>query len=84
MVYAFRGVWVDPDSLGGWLVEPAGTERGFALGEVARLEVRGAHSATATNGIRTVDKVIPLLAVVAVAGILAGIALASGEWFRFQ
>jgi hypothetical protein len=51
-VYAFRGVWVDPDSLGGWLVEPAGTEQGFALGDVARLEVRAASRGAQPTGIR--------------------------------
>ena len=81
MVYAFRGVWVGPDSLGGWLVEPAGTEQGFALGDVTRLEVRGAQSASATSGMRTLDKVTPLLVVVAVAGIFAALAIPSVEWF---
>jgi hypothetical protein len=52
MVYAFRGVWVGPDSLGGWLVEPAGTEQGFAINEVARLEVRAASRGTQPAGIR--------------------------------
>ena len=51
-VYAFRGVWVGPDSLGGWLVEPAGAERGFALGDVARLEVRGASRRAQPAGIK--------------------------------
>jgi hypothetical protein len=51
MVYAFRGVWVGPDSLGGWLVEPAGKEQGFALGDVTRLEVRGASRQAQPAGI---------------------------------
>lgn len=51
-VYAFRGVWVDPDSLGGWLVEPAGAEQGFALGDVARLEVRAAPQGAQPSGVR--------------------------------
>jgi hypothetical protein len=51
-VYAFRGVWVGPDSLGGWLVEPAGAEQGFAINEVARLEVRAASRGTQPAGIR--------------------------------
>ena len=51
MVYALRGVWVGPDSLGGWLVEPAGTEQGFALGDVARLEVRGTSRRAQSPGI---------------------------------
>ena len=46
MVYALRGVWVGPDSLGGWLAEPAGKEQSFALGDVTRLDVRGASGQT--------------------------------------
>ena len=52
IAYAFRGVWVGPDSLGGWLVEPAGTEQGFALDEVTRLEVRGASRRAQPAGIK--------------------------------
>jgi len=50
-VYAFRGAWVGPDSLGGWLVEPAGAELSFALGDVTRLEVRGAPRQAQSPGI---------------------------------
>jgi hypothetical protein len=38
--HAFRGVWVSADSLGGWLAEPAGTERAFTLGAVETVQVR--------------------------------------------
>jgi len=38
--HALRGVWVSADSLGGWLVEPAGVERAFALTEISAVQVR--------------------------------------------
>ncbi len=39
--HVFRGVWVSADSLGGWLIQPAGAERSFPLVEVSALQVRG-------------------------------------------
>ncbi len=37
---AFRGVWVSPDSMGGWLMQPAGAEVAFPLADVRAVQVR--------------------------------------------
>ena len=76
-MHRFRAVWVGPDSLGGWLREPAGAERSFALDEVAQVEVRGSSSHTQAGGIRAADKVGALLAVIVVGAILAGAMVAT-------
>jgi hypothetical protein len=34
----FRGLWVGPDSLGGWLTSPAVAEQAFALRDVLRVQ----------------------------------------------
>jgi len=34
----FRGLWVGPDSLGGWLKSAAGAEQAFALRDVVRVQ----------------------------------------------
>ena len=78
-MHGFRGVWVSADSLGGWLREPAGDKRSFALGEVARLDVRRSSHAGQVSGIRTADKLFPLAAVVAVAAMF-GAMLATGDY----
>jgi len=50
--HAFQGVWVSADSLGGWLVEPAGVERAFALTEVEAMQVRHARGLPQPAGSR--------------------------------
>jgi hypothetical protein len=75
--HGFRGVWVSADSLGGWLTEPAGAARSFALGDVARLDVRRSSHAAQGSGIRTTDKIGALATVVVVGAILVGAVLAS-------
>jgi hypothetical protein len=42
--YRLRGVWVSQDSLGGWLIEPAGQKVAMPLSAVAHVEGRGAGS----------------------------------------
>jgi hypothetical protein len=39
-VHGCRGVWVGPDSLGGWLQEPAGAEVVLGLDQVEAVHVR--------------------------------------------
>lgn len=74
MVYGFRGVWVRSDSLGGWLMEPAGLERSFALGDVARVETRSSSSAAGGSSLRTIDKLGPLGAVIALGALAVALA----------
>jgi hypothetical protein len=75
-MHGLRGVWVSPDSLGGWLTEPAGAERSFALGDVARLDVRRSSHARQRSGIRTADTVFPLAAVAVMGAIVLGVIFA--------
>ena len=88
-VYAFRGVWVGPDSLGGWLVEPAGTEQSFALGDMAKLEVRGASGHARPAGIEgdgNQKAIMILLGAFFAVGIVGAIVIGdigpSGPWGR--
>jgi len=74
--HAFRGVWVSADSLGGWLIEPAGRERAFALASVESLKVRR-HAQTETQrdpGMSSAPKVTTavLLAGVILVTLVAG------------
>ena len=82
MVYDLRGLWVGPDSLGGWLVEPAGKEQSFALGDVTRLEVRTASRSSRTREIEGDGEKVVLLAIFAgiVVASAAGIAVLADGW----
>jgi len=81
-VYAFRGAWVGPDSLGGWLVEPAGTEQCFALGNVTRLEVRTVSRSSRSREIEGDGEKAVLLAIFAgiVVASAIGIAILADGW----
>ena len=80
-VHLCRGVWVSPDSLGGWLQEPAGAELTFALADVQSVQTRsadgGAAAPSATTTVRGVkdvqDKLVLILAAALVVGLVAAV-----------
>ena len=83
-VHLCRGVWVSPDSLGGWLQEPAGAELTFALADVRFVQTRFAGGGTAgpssTTTVRGVkdgqDKLLVMLAAALVVALVAAV-----NWF---
>ena len=69
-VHAFRGLWVSADSLGGWLTEPAGTERAFPLSDVTAVQVwhQGGAPSHETSRVSATAKIVSVVALAALVG----------------
>lgn len=74
--HAFKGVWVSADSLGGWLVEPAGIERAFPLASIGQVQARSEARNTSSN--RSVSRTLVGFAILGV--LVAGVVVARHSW----
>jgi hypothetical protein len=73
--HAFRGVWVSADSLGGWLAEPAGTEKGFPLTDVSAVRTRRMHRPSRESEVSRIWKGAAVL--VGLVAVFGGVGLAT-------